>query len=211
MSNSQSSPKTLKGAFVVFYPQSTHPKTIAFQLNPDSIKRNILPPQPKKRSSGIGDVSERISFVLSVDEQLGDEFFVQNEAGVSHGVLPFLSAIELLVYPTDVSNEGPTFSESKGVFGKVNYAVNIFRIKRSNALPFVSLLFGEQRIIPVKIQSIQIIEQAFDSTLQPIRASVEIVMDALTELESKRHPAIKEMYKNYQRLKVMLAKRCRRL
>lgn len=205
MSYSPLPPKILKGAFVVFYPQSTLPKTIAFQVNPDSIKRNILPPQSKTRFSEPGNARERISFVLSVDTNLGDEFFVQNEAGVSHGVLPFLSSIELLVCPTDVSNERSTFSESKGVFGKVNYVVNLFRINRRNALPFVSLLFGERRIIPVKIQSIQIIEQAFDSTLQPIRASVEIVMDALTERESKHHPTIKEMYKNYQRLKVMLS------
>lgn len=204
MSNSSLPPKILKGAFVVFYPQSTLPKTIAFQVNPDSIKRNILPPQSKTRFSEPVNARERISFVLSVDKNLGDEFFEQNEAGVSHGVLPFLSAIELLVCPTDVSNERSTFSESKGIFGKVNYVVNIFRIDRRNTLPYVSLLFGE-RLIPVKIQSIQIIEQAFDSTLQPIRASVEIVMDALTERESKHHSTIKEMYKNYQRLKVMLS------
>lgn len=205
ISNKQASPKILKAAFVAFYPQSTQPKTIVFQLNPDSIKRDILPSQTQKSSSGVGEASERISFVLSVDENMGDDFFIQNEADVSHGVLPFLSAIELLVYPADASNKASTFSERKGLFEKVNHAANVFRKKRGKTLPFVALLWGEKRIMPVKIQSIQIIEQAFDSTLHPIRASVKIEMEVLSKLESKDHPAIKKIYKNYQSLKVMLA------
>lgn len=210
MLNNPSTPKILRGAFVAFYPKSSQPRTIVFQINPESIKRNLLPPQPKKKFSELKGVRERISFVLSVDENMGDDYFVKNEEGISYGVLPFLSAIELLVYPAVVSNDDvSTSSGSLGfisrIFRKVNNMVSIFRKNRNNALPFVSLLFGAQRIIPVKIQSIKIIEQAFDSTLQPIRASVKIEMDALTEQESNRHPTIKEMYKNYQSLKVILA------
>lgn len=205
MHSTQSSPKILKGAFIAFYPNEPQPRTIVFQLNPEPLKRSIIPPQSKRKSSGFQDVRERISFVLSVDKHMGDDFFVQNTEGISHGVLPFLSAIELLAYPTHAINEESTSSRNRGLFGKVNYVAKFFRRDRSNTLPFVSLVFGEQRIIPIKILSIQIVEQAFDSRLHPIRASVEIVMETLTERESKHHPTIKEMYKNYQRLKVMLS------
>lgn len=201
MLNNPSTSKVLRGAFVAFYPKSSQPRTIVFQINPESIKRNLLPPQPKKKFSELKGVRERISFVLSVDENMGDDYFVKNEEGVSYGVLPFLSAIELLVYPADVS----TSSGSMGFISRIFRSINIFRNNRSNALPFVSLLFGAQRIIPVRIQSIKIMEQAFDSKLQPIRASVKIEMEVLTEPESNRHPTIKEMYKNYQGLKVKLA------
>lgn len=206
MPNNPSTPKIIRGAFVAFYSKSSQPRTIVFQINPESIKRNLLPPQQKKKFSELKGVRERISFVLSVDENMGDDYFVKNEEGISYGVLPFLSAIELLVYPAVVINdEVSTSSGSLGFIDRIFSRVNIFRRNRNNALPFVSLLFGAQRIIPVKIQSIKIIEQAFDNTLQPIRASVKIEMDALTEQESNRHPTIKEMYKNYQNLKVILA------
>ena len=205
MPSTQSSPKILKGAFIAFYPNEPQPRTIVFQLNPEPLKRSIIPPQSKRKSSGFQDVRERISFVLSVDKHMGDDFFVQNTEGISHGVLPFLSAIELLAYPTDAINEESTSSRNRGLFGKVNYVAKFFRRDRSNTLPFVSLVFGEQRIIPIKILSIQIVEQAFDSRLHPIRASVEIVMETLTERESKRHPNIKEIYINYHNLKAMLA------
>ena len=195
----------IKGAFVVFYPKKVQPRTIIFQINPESIKRNILPTQSKKNFFGINDVRERISFVLSVDENMGDKFFVQSEQVVSNGVLAFLSAIELLVYPADVINKASSRYASWRLFGILNNIVDFFRKNRSNALPFVSLTFGTGRIIPVKIKSIKIIEQAFDPTLLPIRASIKIVMDVLSERESKYHPIIKEEYINYLRLKVMLA------
>ena len=210
MLDNPSTPKKLSGAFLAFYPKSYQPRTIAFQINPESIKRNLLPPQPNKIFSKLDGVRERISFVLSVDKNMGDDFFVKNEEGVSYGVLPFLSAIELLVYPAVSSNDEVSTSSGSlaiisWVYRKVINMVSVFRKKRNTTLPFVSLLFGEQRIIPVKIQSIKINEQAFDNTLQPIRASIEIEMDVLTEQESNHHLTIKEMYKNYRNLKVILA------
>ncbi len=205
MSNSQSSPKILKGAFIAFYPNEPKPRTIIFQLNPEPVKRSIVPPQTKRKFSGFQDVREHISFVLTVDKQMSDNFFVHNKEGISHGVLPFLSSIELLAYPINAISKESTLSNNSGLFAKLNYFTKFFRRNRSNTMPFVGLLLGEQRIIPIKIQSIHIVEQAFDSSLYPIRASVEIVMETLTEQESKRHPSINEMYNNYHRLKAMLA------
>ena len=48
-------------------------------------------------------------------------------------------------------------------------------------------------------------EQAFDTELQPIRASVKIVMDTLTERESNRHSYTRDLYKSYMRSKLLIA------
>ncbi len=205
MGDSSLSSKIMKGAFVAYYANSQQPRTIVFQLNPETIQRRILPSHLKSSFSKRGEARERISFVLAVDANLGDDFFVQDEDGESHGVLPFLSAIELLAYPADVFNEITNTSGNSGFPGIAKYFTRLFRSSSKRSLPYVSLLFGSQRIIPAKIKSIHITEQAFDATLQPIRASVKIVMDALTERESKRHGPTKEMYKHYLRLKVLLA------
>ncbi|MGB5329006.1 MAG: hypothetical protein WBO58_12340 [Gammaproteobacteria bacterium] len=199
------SPTVLKGAFVAYYAKSQQARTIVFQLNPESIQRSILPPRPNSGFFKHGEARERISFVLAVDARLGDDFFVENEEGDSHSVLSFLSAIELLAYPADVINEITTTSDKSGFLGIGNYFTQLFRSSSKSNFPYVSLMLGSQRIIPVKIISILVTEQEFDTRLQPIRASVEIVMDTQTKRESKRHAPTKEIFKRYLRLKVLLA------
>ena len=205
MVDSLLSSNLLKGALVAYYAKSQQARTIVFQLNPESIQRRILPSRLNSSFLKRQEARERISFVLAVDANLGDDFFVLNADGDSHGVLPFLSAIELLAYPADVMNEITTTSEHNGFLGLGNYFTRLFRSNSKSSLPYVSLLFGSQRIIPVKIKSVHVTEQEFDTMLQPIRASVKIVMDALTERESRCNAPTKDLYNHYLRLKVLLA------
>ena len=144
-------------------------------------------------------------FVLEADANLGGEFAVQNEDGASHDVLPFLSAIELLIHPTDAIGDVSSSAGAMGFLRILRYSMNFLGLSRSRSLPSVGLMFGSQRMIPVKIRSIRINELAFDTRLNPVRASVEIVMDTLTERESKRDRHTKKMYESYMRFKVMLA------
>ena len=194
-----------KGALVAYYANSEQPRTIVFQLNPESIQRRILPSRLKSGSSQPVEVRERISFVLAVASRLGDGYFVQDENGDSHGILPFLSAIELLAYSGNVFKE-TTATSGNGIFsGLVNFLKGLFGSSSKHSLPHVSLVLDSQRVVPVNIKSIHITEQEFDASLQPIRATVKIVMDALNERESKRHVPTKEIYEHYLRLKVSLA------
>ena len=137
--------------------------------------------------------------------KLGDGYFVQDENGDSHGILPFLSAIELLAYSADVFGENSTASGNNPFAGLIKFLAGLFGSSKENSLPFVSLLLGELRTIPVKIKSIHITEQEFDASLQPTRATVKIVMDVLSERESKRHEPTRKMHEHYLRLKVLLA------
>ena len=52
------------------------------------------------------------------------------------------------------------------------------------------LVWGPLRVIPVRIESIAITEEAFDQLLNPIRAKVDLGMRTLTaqELERPRPP-----------------------
>lgn len=205
MGDSSISSKVVKGAFVAYYENQRQPRTIVFQLNPETIRREILPARLMRGSSEHAEIRERISFMLVVDAHLGDDYFVHDGDGESHGVLPFLSAIELLAYPADVFNEGIGSSENSGFPGFAGFFARLFRFRGKSPLPYVGLLLGSQRMIPVKIESIHISERAFDATLWPIRASVKIVLNVLTERESSRHRPTGKMYEHYLRLKVLLA------
>ena len=205
MTFTQFSPAILKGAFVAYDPKTKRSRSIVFQLNPDSLQRRIIPFVPNGNSSASREARERISFVLAVDANLGDDLVVQNEGGVSHSVLPFLSAIELLAHPAVETADSRSRSGNMGLSGIFSFIAELFRPNSDRALPIVSLQFGSRHLIPVKLQSINIDEQAFDTELRPVRASVKIVVTTLTERECKRHPYTRDQYKSYMRSKALLA------
>ena len=196
------SPNFLKGAFIAFYPDSQLTKVITFQLNPDALQRKILPLETKGSVFKTAGVRERISCDLSVDAMLGDGYFDQGGEVVSHGVAGFLSALELLLHPAEISNESSASSVGANFFGIFDFITSLFGGRRRKAVPMVSLVFGTHRIIPIKIRSIRVIEQAFDARLNPVRASVHIVMETLTKRESKYYRHTEEIYNNYIQHKV---------
>jgi hypothetical protein len=49
--------------------------------------------------------------------------------------------------------------------------------------PVVLLVWGVTRIVPVRVTSVSVTEQAYDQALNPIRAKVDLGLQALTEAE----------------------------
>jgi len=205
MDNNPLSPNYLKGAFIALYPDRQFTRITTFQLNPDSLQRDILPLGKKVPVYKTAGVRERISFDLSVDALLGDGYFDDNGVVNPDGVIGFLSSLELLLHPAEASNQPGAASSGSSLFGFVDFVKALLGFNRYKPLPLVSLVFGEHRIIPVRITKMRIQEQAFDTTLNPVQASVHLVMETLTEQESKHHPQIEGIYKNYLQHKVLTA------
>jgi len=199
------SPNYLKGALVAYYPESQFTRVITFQLNPESLRRDILPLEKKGSVFKTAGVREQISCDLSVDAMLGDGYFDQNGEVNPHGVAGFLSALELLLHPAEVSNAISASPSGVSFFGVFDLIIRLLGFWRRKSLPLVSLVLGADRIIPVKIRSIRIIEQAFDTGLNPVRASIHIVMETLSKRESKHHQHTEGIYNNYIQRKVITA------
>lgn len=198
--------KVSKGAFIAIYTKTDKPKIIEFQLNPESIKRSLQPKTTGAKGTEANNTREAISFVLYMDSHLGDDYFQSNNDDKSKGVLPYLSALELLL-PNAGSNSAPApVSRGRGLFSRfTREPINVGRPVRSNEAPYIALMLGESRTIPVRIKSLQITEQAFDKRLQPIRASVKINLDVLTESESHSHPELEKLFRGYQHFKNTVA------
>jgi len=194
--------KIIKGAFIAFDPSGEKARVIAFQLNPETIQRRLRPTVSKTETSRSPVARERISFTLQTDANLIEDFPAHDGNNNFHGVMPFISAIELLAKSPHASEE------PAGVLTLLNWIARFLGPGRSNRRrlpPPVGLQLGIQRIIPIKIVSIVVNERAFDSNLQPISASLEIAMDLLTEEESRQYPKIYEMYDHYQSFKLEMA------
>jgi hypothetical protein len=164
------SPRLLKGALVVFEAVVPVPTNlIVFQYNPDTITRSFTPlgggGAGAQQSRG-GDTAPVLppveGFQLTVELDAADQLEQSNPLALGVGLHPTLAALELLLSPPSASL----------------------------ILNKVLSLAGPVRVVPVRVISVGVTEQAFDTLLNPIRAQVALGLRALTlrELEQAGPP-----------------------
>ena len=168
------SPRTLRGAVVALDPLSPLSRIVVFQYNPDSVTRRL---QPRAGGSGDGQAAdvhriwgapqETVSMTVELDATDGLE--TGDPLAATAGVLPQLSALETLLYP----------SVARVVLNTGLLLAGTIEVLPPEA-PLTVLVWGPGRAVPVSVQSLSITEQAFDVTLTPIRATVELTVRVLT-------------------------------
>lgn len=186
-----SSPKILKGAFVRFDPEFPNGRAITFQYNPEKIFRRL-------ESVEDGDAAatlprETYSFVLKLDATDDLESPDQHKDTVKNGIYPLLSALESLLYPYDVSKAQKRFLGNK---------------RRTNADKhyLTLLIWGNKRVVPVKVTELRIQEEMFDPILNPLRATVIIRMQVLNDSDlSPGHRGFRH-WKSHLKTKITMAK-----
>jgi len=165
----------LKGALVSLSSVVPIPSLIRFQYNPEKLTRKVTPAfyasgSDKKRvepARFTGAPSETIDLEARFDATDGLES--GSVMTGTMGIRPQLSALELFAYPSLISVAKDTLLRSMGTVGAV--AVPAAR---------TLLIFGMTRIVPVRITSISITEELFDSNLNPIRASASLSMEVVS-------------------------------
>jgi hypothetical protein len=177
------SPKLLKGALVVFETQLPIPTNlIVFQYNPETVSRNFVqltgsadPRQSSGESVGMLPPIEtfQMPVVLDAVDQL--EAPGSNPLATAVGLHPTLAALELLISPPSTSL----------ILNKVLSLAGSAIISPATA-PLVLFVWGPVRVVPVRVMTVSIIEEAFDPLLNPIRAKVTLGMRALTLIELGR-------------------------
>src|SRR6266496_77184 len=183
MSEFPGSPKLLKGALVVFgAPVPVPTNLIVFQFNPDEMTRSFRQDAPQgaeaqlRKSGDTGRVLPPVeSFSMSVDLDAADQLETSNPIAVATGVHPALAALELLLYP----------QSTIVILNKVLSAAGMSLISQPK-VPLVLLVWGPLRVVPVRVTSVSIKEQAYDQLLNPVLAKVDLGLQCLTEAELRR-------------------------
>ena len=178
------SPRLLKGAIIGLDPVNPLASVVVFQYNPDTLTRRI-----DARSTGGtdgGDRSEafrlsgppRETITLNVEIDAADQLEQADPLAVTVGVYPTLSALEMLLYP-----------KSKKVIADLAAAqIGNIEIIPPEA-PMTLFVWGAMRVLPVRITSLSITEEAYDTTLNPIRAKVDLSLYVLSYADLKPdHP-----------------------
>lgn len=169
------SPKVLKGALVVFETKAPIPTNlIVFQYNPEAMTRGLVvvnaEPDPTKNAGDTKPLAPPIeTFQMSVELDAADQLENSNPLALATGLHPTLAALELLLYPPSTML---VLNKALSLFGSA-------MISPANA-PLVLLVWGLPRILPVRITSVAITEQAFDQLLNPIQAKVQLGMRSLS-------------------------------
>ena len=170
------SPRTLRGAIVAVDPLSPLSRTVAFQYNPDQVSRTLRP-RSQGGGTGSGQASdlhriwgapqETITMTLELDATDGLE--AGDPLAGTLGVLPQLSALEMLLYP----------SVAQVIINTGLLVAGTIEVLPPES-PLTVLVWGPGRAVPVAVESLTITEQAFDTALMPVRASVELGVRVLS-------------------------------
>jgi hypothetical protein len=177
MSAFPNSPLLLKGGIVLVDPTTgAVQRVITFQYNPETLTRSVsaqsVEPGNKDRSVALrltGPAIETFKLEAEIDATDQLEFPNQNPGATQFGIFPQLAALETIVYPT---SEQLLASNALAQAGTLEIA--------PVEAPLALFVWGASRVVPVRITEFSITEEAFDASLNPIRAKVSLGMRVLS-------------------------------
>jgi len=173
MSSFPGSPRLLKGALVGVDPLNPLMSVVVFQYNPDTMTRKL----DARSVSQEGDRGEAFrltgapkeTITLSIEIDASDQLEKAEPLAVALGIYPTLAALETMLYPkstTVIANE-------------ILSLIGTIEVIPAEG-PMVLFVWGPSRVLPVRITSFSITEEAFDQLLNPIRAKVDLSLAVLS-------------------------------
>ena len=177
MSTSPLSPRLIKGGIVTLDPDtSTVRSVIALQYNPDSLSRSLQIQAVQGGQDGVrvdalrlrGPAIETIKVEAELDATDQLEFPSQFPNAVQYGLQPQLAQLEMLVNPTIETLNADNAMASAGT-------LEIIPLEQ----PLTLFVWSKSRVAPVRLTDFSITEEAFDTSLNPIRAKVSLGMRVL--------------------------------
>lgn len=198
------SPRVLKGGIVLIDPTSGQvlPNGVTvLQYNPDTLTRTLKIKGMEEggdRSEALrlkGPPVETIKLDAEIDATDQLEFPDQNPNTLQNGLFPQLAALELLVYPTSAQLQSNFDLVQQGTLEIVPMET-----------PLMLFVWSANRILPVRLTDFSISEEAFDPSLNPIRAKVSLGMRVLSVDDVNFTDKAGSLYMAYQRQKETLAR-----
>ncbi len=171
MSTFPGSPKVQKGAIVGLDPFNPLASVIVFQYNPEALTRTLTAQTTGGTNPGEalrlkGPPQENITVAMDIDA--ADQLERQDGIATTIGLYPTLSSLEMLLYP----------KSALVIANEVLMAAGVIEIIQPEA-PLTLFIWGPRRVMPVRLTTFSITEEAFDTNLNPIRAKVNLGLRVL--------------------------------
>jgi len=167
------SPRLIKGALIGIEPLNPLAGIVVFQYNPDTMTRRL----EARSVTQEGDRGEAMrltgapkeTITLSIEIDVSDQLEQGNALATTLGLNPTLAALEMMLYPTSASV----------IANDVLSAIGTIEVVPING-PMILFVWGAARVLPVRLTSFSITEEAYDPLLNPIRAKVELSLSVLS-------------------------------
>lgn len=200
MSAFPDSPRLLKGAIIGMDPANPLASVVVFQYNPDTMTRKL--DARTSKGSDSSDRSEALrlmgppkeTITLSIEVDAADQLEAAAPLAVASGVYPTLAALEMLLYPKTATV----------IANNVLALIGNIEIIPPEA-PLTLFVWGPQRVVPVRLTSFSIAEQAYDPMLNPILAKVDLSLDVLSYFDLKVTNPGYTLFMAYQVTKEIMA------
>ena len=206
MTTFPNSPLLVKGGIVLIDPETADVRRIiSLQYNPETLTRSLQIQGVNADGGGNTDRSEilrlkgppietiKLDAEIDATDQL--EFPDQNPNTTASGIHPQLAALETIVYP---SSRRLQDNHARSKAGTLEI------IPMQSALTL--FIWSMNRIIPVRLTDFSITEEAFDASLNPIRAKVSLGMRVLSINDVGFDQKAGSLYMVYQHQKERLAR-----
>lgn len=191
-------PLLIKGAFVRLEVMGVlvKPDVVAFQYNPEQITRKLKPyerPVAKddaqnKASDTAAPYDPEEELELALDFDASDDLAEPetHPVAVATGVAGEIAELEELLYPESNDEDGLLAGKVSALANKVAKKLGIGggtreTVPETRKTPVILFVWGPGRVVPVKITSFTVEEQAFNLALYPYRAKVSIGLKVLTD------------------------------
>jgi hypothetical protein len=171
------SPRLVKGGIVTMDPDtSAIQSVIALQYNPDTLSRTLQVQAVAGGQDGVrvdalrlrGPAIETFKVEAELDATDQLEFPNQYPLAVQYGLQPQLAQLEMLVNPRVETLNADNDMATAGM-------LEIIPLEQ----PLTLFVWSKSRVVPVRLTDFSITEEAFDTSLNPIRAKVSLGMRVL--------------------------------
>jgi hypothetical protein len=165
-------PKPIRSGLVVVDPvRGTPQRVIVMQFNPDTLQRTLAPQSTTGEGSGDRTEALRLTGAASETWKFDAEIDATDQLDLPQpsGIHPQLATLELLVQPPSSRLRG---NQTLASIGTLEVA--------PVETPLALFVWGKNRVLPVRVTELSIVEDAFDADLNPLRATVSLGLRVLT-------------------------------
>src|SRR6516164_725710 len=171
------SPRLVKAGLVLMDPDTSVVRgVIALQYNPDALSRTLQIQAVQGGQDGVrvdalrlrGPAIETIKIEAELDATDQLEFPNQYPLAVQYGLQPQLAQLEMLVNPTVETLNADNNMANSGT-------LEIIPLEQ----PLTLFVWSSSRVVGVRLTDFSVTEEAFDPSLNPIRAKVSLGMRVL--------------------------------
>jgi hypothetical protein len=177
------SPRFEKGALVQLVKGLTGvvSNVIPFQYNPEKLSHTVTPWNPFEvdqtqrgaQAPTVQPFDPKESFSLTLEIDATNDLEDDNPVAKSVGVADRLAALKMLTLPREGVN-GDLVATARAQTG------NAARHTVRPTVPVVLFVWGQGRILPVRITNFSVEETLFSPSLHPIQATVTLQLEVLT-------------------------------